>query len=69
MNMFPLDGKTALVMGAIRGHPATEFPTEDWDHVTQINQDAVFLLCPLDLSSRSQVPSRAVLPGFGGAPF
>ena len=31
--------------GAIRRHPATEFPTEDWDHVTQINQDAVFLLC------------------------
>lgn len=31
--------------GTIRRHPATAFPAEDWDLVTQVNQDAVFLLC------------------------
>lgn len=31
--------------GTIRRHPAAEFPVEDWDHVVDINMDAVFLLC------------------------
>ena len=30
--------------GTIRRHPATEFPTEDWDEVIDVNLDAVFFL-------------------------
>jgi 2-deoxy-D-gluconate 3-dehydrogenase len=30
--------------GTIRRHPATEFPTEDWDKVLEVNLDAVFFL-------------------------
>lgn len=30
--------------GTIRRHPADEFPIEDWDHVLDVNLDAVFLL-------------------------
>lgn len=30
--------------GTIRRHPADEFPVEDWDHVLDVNLDAVFLL-------------------------
>ncbi|PSQ83452.1 MAG: 2-deoxy-D-gluconate 3-dehydrogenase [Bacteroidetes bacterium QS_1_65_9] len=30
--------------GTIRRHPATEFPTDDWDTVLKVNLDAVFLL-------------------------